>query len=116
MKLSTLAMAAGLACFAGPAAAQVVQTYTYDANGRLIATTRTQSSTTHTSDYVYDEADNRVSVTRDSASSLAQRSVAAPELAAPRRRETVAQSPAPSSAPSASAAAAALAAVPETRQ
>lgn len=51
---------AGLLLAAGPAAAQVTQTYTYDANGRLIAVATATPTGGVTTGYDLDAADNRV--------------------------------------------------------
>ena len=53
------------------AGAQVVQTYTYDANGRLTGAATSGSAGTHTSAYVYDAANNRVSRSQTGASAWA---------------------------------------------
>ena len=48
--------------------AQVVQSYSYDANGRLTGVTTSGSAGTHTSAYAYDAADNRISRSQTGAS------------------------------------------------
>ncbi len=56
----SLAAAAVLAA-PGAGLAQVTQTYTYDANGRLTGVATSGGAGTHTSAYAYDDADNRTS-------------------------------------------------------
>lgn len=53
------------------AGAQVVQSYAYDANGRLIGVATSGSAGTHTSAYAYDAANNRVSRSQTGASAWA---------------------------------------------
>ncbi len=53
------------------AGAQVVQSYTYDANGRLTGVATSGSAGTHTSAYAYDAANNRVSRSQTGASAWA---------------------------------------------
>lgn len=49
-------LAAGLA---GAVRAQVTQSYSYDANGRLVGVATTDGVNAHTSAYAYDDAHNR---------------------------------------------------------
>lgn len=56
---ASLLWAAFLASFAIPSAAQNVQTYIYDANGRLIATTTANPASGAISNFALDSADNR---------------------------------------------------------
>jgi len=53
--------AAVLAAAATSASAQQTQTYAYDVHGRLTGVTRTTGSTSQTTTYVLDKADNRTS-------------------------------------------------------
>lgn len=56
------AVCAGLIVLtAGAASAQQTQTYTYDVHGRLTDSARTTGSSSQTTSYVLDKADNRVS-------------------------------------------------------
>ena len=55
----------------GVVGAQVVQSYTYDANGRLTGVATSGSAGTHASTYAYDRADNRVSRSQTGASAWA---------------------------------------------
>lgn len=59
--LVSLSVALALGLFPAVAIAQVTQTYSYDANGRLTAVTTTGAAGTNTAAYVYDDADNRTS-------------------------------------------------------
>ncbi len=59
--LVSVFIALTLAGLAGVANAQVTQTYSYDANGRLTGVSTTGSGGTNTAAYVYDDADNRTS-------------------------------------------------------
>jgi len=79
--------AAVLAAAATNASAQQTQAYAYDVHGRLTGVTRTTGSSSQTTTYVLDEADNRTS-----------RAIAAPSsglMSAPRETE---QSQAPAEA------------------
>lgn len=53
--------AAALTAAATSASAQQTQTYTYDVHGRLTGVTRTTGSTSRTTTYALDKADNRTS-------------------------------------------------------
>ena len=55
------AAAAAFIVGASAASAQETQTYAYDVHGRLTAVTRTTASTTRTTTYTLDKADNRTS-------------------------------------------------------
>lgn len=57
----SVSVALVLAYVPAAAVAQVTQTYTYDANGRLTGVTTTGSGGTNTAAYAYDDADNRTS-------------------------------------------------------
>jgi YD repeat-containing protein len=60
MKRALAAMTAAGAIATGfSAQAQVTQTYTYDANGRLVAVATSSSGGSHASSYTYDDANNR---------------------------------------------------------
>lgn len=59
LKAISLAAFCAPLLLAAPALAQVTQTYTYDANGRLKTVATTSSGGSHTSTYDYDLADNR---------------------------------------------------------
>lgn len=61
MGRTALVGAAVLAAAATSASAQQTQTYAYDVHGRLTGVTRTTSSTSQTTTYVLDKADNRTS-------------------------------------------------------
>ena len=51
--------------------AQVTQSYSYDANGRLTGVVTTNGGSTHTSAYAYDAANNRTSRSQSGASTWA---------------------------------------------
>lgn len=68
---SLVLWASVLTALACPASAQVVQTYTYDANGRLTGISTTGSGGTNTVAYVYDDADNRTSRSQTGTSAYA---------------------------------------------
>ncbi len=55
----------------GAGQAQVTQSYTYDANGRLTGVATTGGAGTHASAYAYDDADNRVSRSQSGTSAWA---------------------------------------------
>ncbi|MBO9500887.1 hypothetical protein [Brevundimonas sp. A19_0] len=59
LKTVSLAIIAATVTFAAPAVAQVTQTYTYDANGRLIAVATATSTGGVTTGYDLDDANNR---------------------------------------------------------
>ncbi len=67
---ATAASVLGALAVAAPSSAQIVTTYGYDAQGQLMAATRSGQATT----YGYDRAGNRVAVT--ASGSLALRSAA----------------------------------------
>jgi|GEM_PF-2981944 len=71
--MKNLVVALGLFALAAPgiANAQVVQTYAYDANGRLTGVATSGSAGAHASTYAYDRADNRVSRSQTGASAWA---------------------------------------------
>lgn len=68
--MTGFALGTGGVVIAAVAMMQVVQTYRYDANGRLVEVVRSQSGTNGTTAYSLDDADNRVSVTRTESSGL----------------------------------------------
>lgn len=55
----------------GAAWAQVTQTYSYDANGRLTGVVTTGGGNTHTSTYAYDDASNRTARSQTGATTWA---------------------------------------------
>lgn len=61
--MNILAVSLGAVALVVPGAslAQVTQSYSYDANGRLIGVVTSGSGNTHTSAYAYDDANNRTS-------------------------------------------------------
>lgn len=59
--LVNVSIALALAGLPAAAVAQVTQTYSYDANGRLTGVSTTGSAGTNTAAYAYDDADNRTS-------------------------------------------------------
>ncbi|HEY0599381.1 RHS repeat domain-containing protein [Brevundimonas sp.] len=61
--MKILAVSFGAVALVAPGAslAQVTQTYSYDANGRLTGVVTTGGAGTHTSAYAYDAANNRTS-------------------------------------------------------
>lgn len=67
---SLLFSASALTAFAFPALAQDVQTYLYDANGRLVAATNAATTSSWTR-YSLDAADNRSNRTRETIGALA---------------------------------------------
>jgi YD repeat-containing protein len=76
------------------ASAQQVQTFTYDVHGRLTATTRTTDSSSQTTTYALDKADNR---TTRSVGAVTTGLLAA-DNALEAAEEQAAQQPAPSPA------------------
>lgn len=58
-----LLSAAAVFASAGPAAAAATYSYNYDALGRLVGVTYSNSGHGYTTTYVYDAAGNRMSVT-----------------------------------------------------
>lgn len=61
MKILAVALGAVALVAPGASLAQVTQTYSYDANGRLTGVVTTGGAGTHTSAYAYDGANNRIS-------------------------------------------------------
>jgi YD repeat-containing protein len=71
--MKILAVSLGVIALATPAVslAQVTQSYSYDANGRLTGVVTTNGSSTHTSAYAYDAANNRTSRSQSGSSTWA---------------------------------------------
>lgn len=61
----------GVSLAAGSAIGQVSNSYVYDAQGRLITSTRTISGVSHTTSYSIDDADNRTERSTTSAAGRA---------------------------------------------
>jgi YD repeat-containing protein len=61
MKILAVSFGAFALVAPGVSLAQVTQTYSYDANGRLTGVVTTGTAGTHTSAYAYDAANNRTS-------------------------------------------------------
>jgi len=59
-RIGPLVAAGGMLCASG-AIAQETQAYTYDVHGRLTKVVRTQGTTTRTTNYAIDNANNRTS-------------------------------------------------------
>lgn len=71
--MKVLAVSAGALALAlpGAALAQVTQTYSYDANGRLTGVVTSGGGNTHTSTYAYDDASNRTARSQTGATTWA---------------------------------------------
>lgn len=60
MRVSAVIIGVVVVATAGVCEAQVTQSYSYDANGRLIGVITSNGTSAHTSAYTYDDANNRV--------------------------------------------------------
>lgn len=71
MKILAASLGAVILFAPGVSLAQVTQSYSYDANGRLTGVVTTGGGNTHTSAYAYDGADNRTSRSQSGATTWA---------------------------------------------
>lgn len=71
MKILAVSLGAAALVAPGPSLAQVTQSYSYDANGRLTGVVTTNGVSTHTSAYAYDAANNRTSRSQTGATAWA---------------------------------------------